>query len=79
MNLLLSIPGVSDLLQMHRNARTVREHFFPLIIPQLLHRTWWRIYRAVYLMPTVANLTPYNFLLVKEKLSDSKQEQLFLA
>lgn len=77
-NLFLSFLESSDLLQMHKNARPVREHFFPPIIPQLLQWTW-NIYHAAYLMPTVANLTPWNFLLLEKKLSaDLKQKQFFL-
>jgi len=63
---------------MHRNARTVSEYFHPPHHSATASLNLVEIYCAVYLMPAVANLTPWNFLLVKEKLStDSKQEQLF--
>lgn len=65
----------SDLLQMHRKARTVPPSQHPATASLNLVESC-----SMYLMPTVANLTPQNFLLGKEKklLTDSKQEQFFL-
>lgn len=76
MNLPLWPMKPSDLLQMHRNARTVP----PSQHPATASLNLVEFYCSTYLMPTVANLTPQNFLLGKEKklLTDSVQEQLFL-
>lgn len=57
---------LSELSQMHRNARTVEEHFHHPRASQISSLNLVEIYHTVF-MPTVENWTPRDFLLVRGK------------